>query len=222
MEYVSILGSVFDLLKPEDKIRLQNMRNAINSPQSSVVDADAASSDKQLISRNQNTFSELFTPLEHNSSAGVFKPFGQNADKQKRYEIYMKLKDAKKEGNWNFSILKLTNSFHCRWLKYWIVDEFWKCQPSTMTEWEKQRECEEFQRSADIYKPLSHQMASRFVSAKYSDLDGPTPNIIAKPVTWIASIHGIPLVFNSKRNVQQTLIAKMVGVVGLCPRGERI
>lgn len=38
-----------------------------------------------------------------------------------------------------------------------------------MTEWEKEREKEEFSRAAKLYKPLSTMMASRFTSAKYTD-----------------------------------------------------
>jgi len=38
-----------------------------------------------------------------------------------------------------------------------------------MTEWEREREKEEFIRASKLYKPMSSMMASRFTSAKYSD-----------------------------------------------------
>lgn len=38
-----------------------------------------------------------------------------------------------------------------------------------MTEWEKTREREEFERAALIYKPMSLLMASRFHHAQYDD-----------------------------------------------------
>ena len=40
-----------------------------------------------------------------------------------------------------------------------------------MTEWERQRETEEFTRAANLYRPLSGLMASRFVTAKHNDED---------------------------------------------------
>jgi len=43
-------------------------------------------------------------------------------------------------------------------------------QPLEMTEWEREREKQEFERAAAIYKPLSGVMQSRFVSAKSHDI----------------------------------------------------
>ena len=41
----------------------------------------------------------------------------------------------------------------------------------SMTEWERQRENEEFTRAANLYRPLSGLMATRFVSTKHKDED---------------------------------------------------
>lgn len=38
-----------------------------------------------------------------------------------------------------------------------------------MTEWEKQREREEFSKAAEIYRPLSSMMASRFTRGAFID-----------------------------------------------------
>ena len=40
-----------------------------------------------------------------------------------------------------------------------------------MTEWEKDREKEEFSKAAMFYKPMTSMMASRFTRAKYHDDD---------------------------------------------------
>ncbi len=39
----------------------------------------------------------------------------------------------------------------------------------SMTEWEREREQEEFARAAVLYRPLSFSMATRFTSALFSD-----------------------------------------------------
>ena len=43
------------------------------------------------------------------------------------------------------------------------------CYRSGLTEWEREREKEEFARAALLYKPLSSGMAARFTSAKQPD-----------------------------------------------------
>lgn len=40
---------------------------------------------------------------------------------------------------------------------------------SHMTEWEKEREREEFAKAAHLFQPLSNMMASRFTRAKHDD-----------------------------------------------------
>ncbi len=39
----------------------------------------------------------------------------------------------------------------------------------SMTEWEREREQEEFARAASLYRPLSFTMATRFTHAQFSD-----------------------------------------------------
>ena len=45
-----------------------------------------------------------------------------------------------------------------------------------MTEWERGREQEEFSRSADLYRPMSSLMATRFTLAKFADDEKVTVN----------------------------------------------
>lgn len=50
-------------------------------------------------------------------------------------------------------------------------DAYNKIAASHMTEWEKDREKEEFSKAAMFYKPMTSMMASRFTRAKYHDDD---------------------------------------------------
>jgi len=81
------------------------------------------------------------------ATAGSFRPFANNADKQKRYEQYLVcLQNNRKDA------LKLL-------------------QPKAMTEWERERERVEFERAAVLYQPMKAVISSRFVSAG-SEEDG--------------------------------------------------
>ncbi|XP_068230027.1 G patch domain-containing protein 1-like [Palaemon carinicauda] len=70
-----------------------------------------------------------------------FKPFAKNDEKQRRYELFLKMKDRGQK------------------------DRYYLAQPKTMTEWEKARELQEFDRAAKLFQPLTSVMASRFISA---------------------------------------------------------
>jgi G patch domain-containing protein 1 len=82
-------------------------------------------------------------------TASAFRPFANNAEKQKRYEQYLVcLQNGRKDA------LKLL-------------------QPKAMTEWERERERVEFERAAVLYQPMKAVISSRFVSAG-SEEDGST------------------------------------------------
>ena len=49
------------------------------------------------------------------------------------------------------------------------VVNFDEIPSGSMTEWEREKEREEFARAAQLYRPLSAVMASRFTTAKHSD-----------------------------------------------------
>lgn len=76
-----------------------------------------------------------------------FKPFQNDKAKQARYEQYLSLMKIEKK------------------------DCLEQLQPKSMTEWEKQREKEEFQRAAVIYRPLSTSLSSRFISSSILEND---------------------------------------------------
>ncbi|KAK4319559.1 hypothetical protein Pmani_009503 [Petrolisthes manimaculis] len=74
-----------------------------------------------------------------------FKPFSKDPEKQKRYELYLRMKEKGQKG------------------------QFYLAQPRGMTEWEKEREVREFARAAQLFQPLTTTMATRFVTASVSD-----------------------------------------------------
>ncbi|KAI8491838.1 G patch domain-containing protein 1 [Branchiostoma belcheri] len=78
---------------------------------------------------------------------GNFRPFSRDAAKQQRYEEYIR---AAKSG----------------------AKDPMPAAPSGMTEWERDREREEFVRAYQLYQPLHGMMASRFTRGKH--LDQPT------------------------------------------------
>ena len=58
----------------------------------------------------------------------------------------------------------------------------------SMTEWEREREMEEFSRAATLYKPLSFTMAARFTSAQFSD-DAKTVDMPAQQTVSVITVH---------------------------------
>ncbi|KAG0714577.1 G patch domain-containing protein 1 [Chionoecetes opilio] len=76
-----------------------------------------------------------------------FKPFGSVPEKQKRYELFLKMKQRGQK------------------------DRFYLAQPKAMTEWEREREAQEFNRAAKLFLPLASSMATRFVTAATSEAD---------------------------------------------------
>ncbi|NXF76063.1 GPTC1 protein, partial [Sclerurus mexicanus] len=80
-----------------------------------------------------------------NAGSSDFKPFARNAEKQKRYENFVKsLKQGEKD----------------------TLERF--LDPN-MTEWERGREQEEFLRAAMFYRSSNSTLSSRFTRAKYED-----------------------------------------------------
>lgn len=78
------------------------------------------------------------------SGHSSFKPFAKDPAKQARYESFLSTRNGEEV-----------------------------CQPSSnesgLTEWEREREKEEFIRSAALYRPLNSTLASRFTTAKQTD-----------------------------------------------------
>lgn len=114
-----------------------------------------------------------------------FKPFASDKNKQDRYEKFLMFKKLGLKGN---SILLF------KFIQYWVqiiefctlhglllttvlfADRLAAIQPSSMTEWEKEREKSEFEQASRLYRPLSEDMADRFTTGAQEDaLDILTP-----------------------------------------------
>ncbi|XP_069986550.1 G patch domain-containing protein 1-like [Penaeus vannamei] len=67
-----------------------------------------------------------------------FKPFARNSEKQRRYELFLRMKERGQK------------------------DRYYLAQPKTMTEWEREREICEFNRAAQLFQPLTSTMANRY------------------------------------------------------------
>ncbi|XP_051884027.1 G patch domain-containing protein 1 isoform X2 [Pristis pectinata] len=122
--------SVFDLLAEEDKLRLQEVQRAASHVPSPHPPQPL--------------------PSQHSGRGGAagssdFKPFVKDAEKQKRYEEYVR---------------KLSSG---------QSDALATSLDPNMTEWERGREREEFSRAAALYRPISASLSSRFTRAKMAD-----------------------------------------------------
>ncbi|XP_063168754.1 G patch domain-containing protein 1 [Candoia aspera] len=91
----------------------------------------------------------LGSQLARTGSSG-FKPFADNPEKQKRYEHYLENLARGKKGKWQKCVPE-------------------SCLDSSMTEWERGREQDEFSRAAMFYKTSSSILSSRFTPAKLED-----------------------------------------------------
>ncbi|CAL8351039.1 unnamed protein product [Merluccius merluccius] len=158
--------SVLDLLRPADRERLANLQSSSNlppgpapgptqDPHGAMVSAGGAAAralaQQALASRFQPAPSPGGLAPSPGGLApppggpGGFKPFEKNPSKQARYELYI---SKMQQGDKNALDVSMDSS---------------------MTEWERSREREEFSRSALLYRPSSSFLSSRFTSAKHTD-----------------------------------------------------
>ncbi|KAL1129275.1 hypothetical protein AAG570_013804 [Ranatra chinensis] len=93
----------------------------------------------------------------------VFRPFGDDIEKQARYERYL-----------NF-------------VKIGAKDAFPSIQPKTMTEWEREKERKEFGDAARLYTPLSGFMAEKFTPAEEKEDATATTVQLPQPESEIAA-----------------------------------
>ncbi|XP_050971978.1 G patch domain-containing protein 1 isoform X1 [Labeo rohita] len=169
-------SSVFELLDSKDRERLNEIRKAAGEQKKSVGNLSSAEDRAAVVasakaaalqamsSRFQSTTSQpdshtliksqasSETQMALNAWSGptadagkTFKPFAKNPQKQARYDLYInKLKQGDKDA------LELS------------LD-------SSMTEWERGREREEFVRAALLYKPSNSSLSSRFTRGKHEE-----------------------------------------------------
>ncbi|XP_022801453.1 G patch domain-containing protein 1-like [Stylophora pistillata] len=94
-------------------------------------------------SSSRNDFSQKSASTFRWSGHSSFKPFVKDPTKQARYEEFLKGKQGEQASP--------------------------QLHGSGLTEWEREREREEFFRSASLYKPMNSTMAARFTTAKQPD-----------------------------------------------------
>lgn len=166
-----VFESVFDLIPQKDKERLnaakpraEGTKDVQSSSDTEKSSSDShthtchssASSTASAMESNVGTqFSSLSSAKDHSKlgtlqsphtgRGAIFSPFMKDPEKQKRYDQYVSLV---KDGN---------------------PEAYEQVAGSQMTEWEREREKEEFSKAARFYKPMTSMMASRFTRAKYHD-----------------------------------------------------
>uniref|UniRef100_A0A1A8D5F1 G patch domain containing 1 n=1 Tax=Nothobranchius kadleci TaxID=1051664 RepID=A0A1A8D5F1_NOTKA len=146
-------SSVMDLLRPEDRQRLLNLRNSTTPTTCTPVSADKSQVAKQDLlvgvapppSGLQQQQKVLAAWRGSNASTQTFKPFEKTPSKQARYDLYL---DRLRQGD---------------------TDALEQSLDQTMTEWERSREREEFVRASVLYRPSSSSLSSRFTSAKHKE-----------------------------------------------------
>ncbi|AWP01022.1 putative G patch domain-containing protein 1-like isoform 2 [Scophthalmus maximus] len=146
-------SSVMELLKPEDRDRLLNLRNSSNATDSRHATSSALSGAASSSGLHQQQQEALASWRGVQSSTQSFKPFEKNPSKQARYELYL---DRLRQGD---------------------RDAVEQSLDSGMTEWERSREREEFVRASILYRPSSSSLTARFTSAKHDEDDGDTVEV---------------------------------------------
>ncbi|XP_005089817.1 G patch domain-containing protein 1 isoform X2 [Aplysia californica] len=183
-----VMSSVFDLIPAHDKQRIEATKEAISMTQS-LTGSEAGpskSATQQAGPTESGAFSQLsemrettestqakpgsflskFKPAEvtpadngSTSTSGAapkaplfqgglnFQPFRKDPVKQERYDRYLTL------------------------VKQGVQDPYSSVVSSSMTEWDRSRERDEFAKAAKIFRPLSAMMSSRFVRGAMIDDD---------------------------------------------------
>uniref|UniRef100_A0A673MJD3 G patch domain-containing protein 1-like n=1 Tax=Sinocyclocheilus rhinocerous TaxID=307959 RepID=A0A673MJD3_9TELE len=151
-------SSVFELLGSKDRERLNEIRRAATEQNKSALSSRFQSIAPQPDSHTQSQTSPTKSQASSETQMALkawsgptadasktFKPFAENPQKQARYDLYInKLKQGNKDA--------LESSLD-----------------SSMTEWERGRERDEFVRAALLYKPSNSSLSSRFTRSKHED-----------------------------------------------------
>ncbi|XP_022605967.1 G patch domain-containing protein 1 [Seriola dumerili] len=153
-------SSVLELLRPEDRERLLNLRNSSNPPSAKTTTTTATTDSRDalrsagslsgalaltgLVSSGlqQQQQEALVSWRGVQTSSQTFRPFEKTPSKQARYELYL-----------NF-------------LKQGDKDALEQSLDPGMTEWERSRERDEFVRASILYRPTSSSLSSRFTRSK--------------------------------------------------------
>ncbi|XP_041648562.1 G patch domain-containing protein 1 [Cheilinus undulatus] len=153
-------SSVMELLRPEDRERLQNLRNSSTVPatkaptplshdtlQSATTLAGSQAAKVAGCCSVQQQQEALAAWKGVQSTSQTFRPFEKNPSKQARYEMYL------------------------NHLKQGDKDALEQSLDPAATEWERSREREEFVRASILYRPSSSTLSSRFTRGKQEEDD---------------------------------------------------
>ncbi|CAK6978655.1 G patch domain-containing protein 1 isoform X2 [Scomber scombrus] len=147
-------SSVMELLRPEDRQRLFNLRKSFIPPSTQAAAApgsqvalqpaalSGAASSSSSSSSSLQQQQDALAAWRGQTATQTFKPFEKNPSKQARYELYLSR------------------------LGHGDTDALEQSLDSGMTEWERSREREEFVRASILYRPTSSSLSSRFTRAK--------------------------------------------------------
>uniref|UniRef100_A0A131Z3L8 G patch domain-containing protein 1 n=1 Tax=Rhipicephalus appendiculatus TaxID=34631 RepID=A0A131Z3L8_RHIAP len=133
-------GSVFDLISPADKERLESIKKT-GSTEIVKATVDSSKTQPPLHVSQKASSTNTPSPVPVTEPGKPMKPFARDEAKQRRFEQYLSLMNSNR------------------------LEVFSAMQPVNMTEWEKERERKEFQRAAMICQP-SQGLGSRFVSTR--------------------------------------------------------
>lgn len=133
-------GSVFDLISPADKERLESIKKT-GSTEIVKATVDSSKTQPPLHVSQMASSTSTPSPVPVSEPGKPVKPFARDEAKQRRFEQYLSLLNSNR------------------------LEVFSAMQPVNMTEWEKERERKEFQRAAMICQP-SQGLGSRFVSTR--------------------------------------------------------
>ncbi|XP_051235637.1 G patch domain-containing protein 1 isoform X1 [Dicentrarchus labrax] len=145
-------SSVMELLRPEDRQRLLNLRGSSNVPSTKttfLVSHDALQpAGRSAVGGSASCGLQqdaLAAWKGVQTSSQTFRPFEKNPSKQARYELYLnRLKQGDK-------------------------DALEQSLDPAVTEWERSRERDEFVRASILYRPSSSSLSSRFTSARQQE-----------------------------------------------------
>ncbi|KFQ44281.1 G patch domain-containing protein 1, partial [Nestor notabilis] len=141
--------SVLEYLSEKDRERLKKVKQASEQQMKAKIFPQEPQNSKcqpASLDGASHKWLKLLGPQLTNAGSSDFKPFAKNPEKQKRYEIFLK---SVKQGE-----------------KADTLEQY--LDPNT-TEWEREREQEEFFRAAMFYKSSNSALSSRFTRAKYED-----------------------------------------------------
>ncbi|XP_068597974.1 G patch domain-containing protein 1 [Brachionichthys hirsutus] len=135
-------SSVMDLLRPEDRQRLLNIRSSSTEAGTQVSHDALLPAAVAPASASAGLQQEALAAWKGVPTASqTFRPFDKNPSKQARYELYV---DRLKRGD---------------------KDALEQSLDPGLTEWERSRERDEFVRASILYRPTSSSLSSRFTRA---------------------------------------------------------